>query len=121
MLLSRHTRRRELTFYLGALGLGWLVPSGASAQAKRYRVGFLTLEPGDDLSAFLGRLLELGYVEGGGLTYIHHSAEGDPKRLRGLAEELVRQKPDVIVAGWGALAPQAAKAATATIPIIFTG
>jgi putative ABC transport system substrate-binding protein len=36
-----------------------------------------------------------------------------------MAEELVRAKPDVLVAGWGTLAPKALKAATATIPIVF--
>src|SRR5262249_30581897 len=36
-----------------------------------------------------------------------------------LAEELVRAKPDVLVAGWGTLAPKALKEATATVPIVF--
>jgi len=36
-----------------------------------------------------------------------------------MAEELVRGKPDVLVAGWGTLAPKALRTATATIPIVF--
>jgi ABC-type uncharacterized transport system substrate-binding protein len=48
------------------------------------------------------------------------SADGDPKRLLPLAQELVREKPDVMLAGWGTLAPQALKAATSSIPIVFS-
>ena len=62
---------------------------------------------------------ELGYVEGANLAVTHRSAQGDPGRLAALAEELVRGSPDVLVAGWGTLAPGALKAATATIPIVF--
>jgi putative ABC transport system substrate-binding protein len=83
-------------------------------------VAFITLDPGEHASVILRPLRDLGFIEGANLTFVHRSAEGDPNRLRALAEELVRAKPDVIVAGWGTLAPQAAKAATATIPIVLT-
>jgi len=49
------------------------------------------------------------------------SAEGKPQRFPALAAELVSLKVDVIVAGGGTLATQAAKQATRTLPIVFTG
>src|SRR4051794_34812016 len=112
--------RREFTISSTAAGLSWLLPSAVCAQSRTYRVAFITLDPGEHASVILGPLRDLGFVEGVNLTFIHRSAEGDPKRVRVLAEELGRGKPDVIVAGWGTLAPQAAKEATATIPIVLT-
>jgi putative ABC transport system substrate-binding protein len=61
----------------------------------------------------------LGYYAGKNLILEYRSADGDPKRLSTLAEELVQTRPDVLVAGWGTLAPKALKAATAIIPIVF--
>ena len=72
------------------------------------------------MKAFLERLLELGYSEGTNLIFEYRSAEGRPDRLGPLATELVQAKPDVLVAGFGTLAAKAAKAATTTIPIVFT-
>jgi putative ABC transport system substrate-binding protein len=90
------------------------------AQTEIKRIAFLSLAPGEDTSPLRGRLHELGYIEGVNLSFLHRSAEGDPKRLPELAADLIKQNPHVIVAGWGTLAPQAAKNATATIPIVFT-
>jgi putative ABC transport system substrate-binding protein len=112
-------RRRDFIRLLGSVAaIAW--PLSARAQSRTYRVGLLTLETGEDASKLVGRLRELGYVEGKNLDYEHRSAEGDPKRLGALADELVRLKPDVLVAGWGTLAPKALKAATGTIPIVFS-
>jgi putative ABC transport system substrate-binding protein len=77
------------------------------------------LDPDEKAAQFSGLLGNLGYVAGKNLSLDHRSADGDPGRLAGLAEELVRAKPDVLVAGWGTLPPKALKAATATIPIVF--
>ena len=65
-------------------------------------------------------LYELGYREGANMVVDYLSAEGHPERLGPLAMELVRAKPDVLIAGFGTLAAQAAKAATTTIPVVFT-
>ena len=111
-------RRRELLKVLGNAAIAW--PFVAHAQSKVYRVGLLTLEAGEDASQFVGKLRDLGYVEGKNLQYVHRSAEGDPKRLAALAAGLVQLKPDVLVAGWGTLAPKALRAATETIPIVFS-
>src|SRR5262245_62716561 len=53
------------------------------------------------------------------MTFKYRSAEGHPERLAPLAMELVQDRPDVLVAGFGTLAAQAAKAATTTIPVVF--
>ena len=63
---------------------------------------------------------ELGYTEGANLSVLYRSAEGDPARLAALAADLVQAKPDVLVAGWGTLAPKALKAATDSLPIVFS-
>jgi putative tryptophan/tyrosine transport system substrate-binding protein len=98
--------------------------AGRAQQAGRaYRVCFLALTPGEDTTSMkplLERLHELGYGEGKNMAFEYRSAEGRAERLPQLAMELVRGRPDVLIAGFGTLAAQAAKAATMTIPIVFT-
>jgi ABC-type uncharacterized transport system substrate-binding protein len=102
-----------------------LTPLAAETQpaGKSHRISFLALTPGEDatlMKALLERLHELGYSEGKNMTFEYRSAEGRPERLSQLAMELVQARPDVLIAGFGTLAAQAAKAATTTIPIVFT-
>jgi len=106
-------------------GLLSAAPLTAEAQPARKvsRIGFLGLTPGEDTTSvppLLERLRELGYSEGRNMTFEYRSAEGRPERLPPLAGEMVRAKPDVLIAGFGTLTAQAAKAATTTIPIVFT-
>ena len=84
-----------------------------------YKIGFLTLDPTESASVLAKPLEAMGYVVGRNLTLDYRSAEGDPARLPALATDLVRTGPDVLVAGWGTLAPKALKAATSTVPIVF--
>jgi putative ABC transport system substrate-binding protein len=72
-------------------------------------------------SRFWHAMHELGWVEGQTITVERRSAEeeDDPERLRGLATELVQRPVDVILAA-GPQAALAAKAASDTIPIVFT-
>jgi putative tryptophan/tyrosine transport system substrate-binding protein len=102
-----------------------LMPLVAEAQpaGRSYRMSFLALTPGEDatlMKAFQERLHELGYSEGKNMTFEYRSAEGRPELLPQLAMELVQARPDVLIAGFGTLAAQAAKAATTTTPIVFT-
>jgi putative ABC transport system substrate-binding protein len=69
------------------------------------------------LNAFLQRLRELGYTEGKNLTIDRQYANGSSDRLRELAAELARLKPDIIVA-FSTTATRPAKEATSTIPIV---
>jgi putative ABC transport system substrate-binding protein len=103
-----------------AAGVVAATPVAVFAQSRVYRVAFLALQVGEDASLLTKPLRELGYVEGANLTVLYRSAGGDPARLAALSEELVGAKPDVLVAGWGTLAPQALRAATATLPIVFS-
>jgi len=105
-----------------AILLLFAAPLAAEAQAKVWRVGFLTsasAEAGNPrIATFRQRLSELGYVEGKNVALEIRSAEGIPERLPGLATELVRLKVDVIVAG-GSPSIAAAKKATTSIPIVM--
>jgi putative ABC transport system substrate-binding protein len=54
------------------------------------------------------------------MIWEYRSADGRVERLQELAAELVRAGPDVVIAGYGTLAPKALIAATRSIPIVFT-
>jgi putative tryptophan/tyrosine transport system substrate-binding protein len=112
-------KRRELVIALGASAL--VVPLGAFAQQQDrvWRIGTLdaTSMNAALLEAFRKGLHELGYIEGKNLVIEYRSADGRLERLAELASELVRAKVDVIVPR-GTNASQAAKNATATIPIV---
>lgn len=86
------------------------------------RIGYLTIRArGHRLEeAFLAGMRELGYVEGKNITIEWRFADGRAERLPALAAELVAQRPDLIVSA-STQAIEAAKAATATIPVIFPG
>jgi putative ABC transport system substrate-binding protein len=108
--------------FIAGLGSAAAWPIAVRAQ-QPYRIGYLALMSGEDrtlMKPLLERLRELGYSEGGNLTLTYRSAEGRPERLGQLAAELVRANPDVLIAGFGTLAAQAAKSATTTVPIVMT-
>ena len=120
--MTRHRLRFLVILVLGCL----VAPLAADTQppaGKSSRISVLALVPGEDttlMTALLERLHELGYREGQNMTLAYRSAEGRPEQLAPLAMELVRAHPDVLIAGFGTLAAQAAQAATTTIPIVFT-
>jgi putative tryptophan/tyrosine transport system substrate-binding protein len=116
-------RRREFIALVGVVLGTWPLIATAQRAEKSHRLGFLALVPGENatlMQALLERLHELGYSEATNMIFEYRSAEGHPERLASLAAELVRAKPDVLITGFGTLAAQAAKAATPTIPIVFT-
>jgi putative ABC transport system substrate-binding protein len=115
--------RRTFLAGTGAALLAAPLATEAQRAGKVYRISFLGLTPGEDTTSMkplLERLHELSYSEGRNMTFEYRSAEGRPERLPLLATELVRASPDVLIAGFGTLTAQAAKAATTTIPIVFT-
>ena len=89
-------------------------------QTKVSRLGVLLFgTPETDAFPIIRRGLEaLGYVEGRNIVFEHRYAEGTPERLADLASDLVRSRPDLIIAAGGDVAPFA-KRATATIPIVM--
>ena len=114
-------QRRQFIALLGGTVATW--PLAAVAQQSAIpTIGFLRSTRPDastDLLVALRKgLKETGYVEGENLTIEYRWAENQQERLSALAADLVRQRCLVIIAG-GVNAAFAAKAATATIPIIF--
>jgi putative tryptophan/tyrosine transport system substrate-binding protein len=97
----------------------------AQQPAKTPRIGILIAPSASSFStrveAFHRRLRELGYLEGKNIVIEYRYAEGKVERIPDLAAELVRLKVDVIVTSGGERTILAAKKASATIPIVFTG
>ena len=109
-------RRREFITLLSGAAAAW--PVVARAQ-QRFRIGLLsTGGAGFFVAPFVGKLAELGYVEGKNTILERKFAEGNAGRLKEYAAELVQQHVDVIVT-IGTPAGFAAKQATSTIPIVF--
>jgi putative tryptophan/tyrosine transport system substrate-binding protein len=117
-------RRRDVLALLGGAAIA--LPRAAPAQQKQMPVvGFLSggspapFQP--YVAAFYQGLSETGYVEGQNVTIEYRWAEGRNDRLPELAADIVSRKVDVIVASGGVLSALAAKNATSTIPIVFSG
>jgi putative ABC transport system substrate-binding protein len=114
--------RRELMLVLGG---ALTAARGLRAPQKAMPViGYLSsTSPGPNtanVAAFRQGLGETGYVEGQDVAIEYRWGEGHYDRLPGLAADLVGRKVDVIAAS-GVPSIRAAKSATSTIPIIFTG
>jgi putative tryptophan/tyrosine transport system substrate-binding protein len=111
-------RRREFITLLGSAA-AWPLTARAQHAAKPARIGYLAIRsPISEDEAFLKGLRELGWVEGQNIFIERRVAAGSSDRLKEFAGELVRLKVDVIVSATS-VATQAAKDATASIPICF--
>ena len=112
--------RREFLTFVGATA-AW--PFAAQAQQGVPLVAFLSgrshAESGPVLEEFKKGLAENGFADGRNLRFEYRWAEGHYSQLPNLAAELVELRPRVIVTTGGNVTALAAKAATASIPIIF--
>jgi putative ABC transport system substrate-binding protein len=111
-------RRREFIMLLGGAA-AW--PLAARAQARKLpTIGFLGADSfsfSPWTSAFVERLRELGWIEGGTVAIEYRWSEGRPERLAEIAAEFVRLKVDAIATVSGAV--PTLQQATAVIPIVF--
>jgi putative tryptophan/tyrosine transport system substrate-binding protein len=114
--------RRAFISLVGGAAAAWPLAAHAQQQALPL-IGYLSSgSPGllqQRRDVFLQGLAETGYVPGRNVAMEYRWAEGHYDRLPELAAELVRRQVSVIVAADAIITAQAAKAATATIPIVF--
>ena len=113
-------KRREFITLLGGLA-AWPLAARAQ-QAKLPMIGFLgeSTPSGQRewVATFVGRLRELGWIEGTNVVIEYRWAEGRNERFAAMVAELIRLKVDVIVTQ-GTPAVLAAKQATFVVPIVF--
>jgi putative tryptophan/tyrosine transport system substrate-binding protein len=121
-MLFHQRKRREFITLLGGTAV-WPLPARAQQQQMSV-IGLLNGQSSaasiGQLAAFRQGLAESGYFEGRNLAIVYRSAEGDVARLPALAAELVQIPVAVLAAVGGDSTVRSAKAATATIPIVFT-
>jgi putative ABC transport system substrate-binding protein len=120
ILLSPAREGRATVFPLGAV---LVAPLAAEAQqaGRVYRIGYMgtTPLPRHMWESFVTELRALGWIEGQNIIFERRFSEGRAERFKTFAEDFVRLKVDMILTAGGLPPAQAAKDATATLPIVL--
>jgi putative tryptophan/tyrosine transport system substrate-binding protein len=113
--------RRALISLLGGAAV-WPLAARAQQADRMRRIGFLRAAPPSEreLEALLRGLVDQGWVQGRNFVLLPQWGDGNVARLPELAVALVNTNVDVILAD-GAVTTRAARAVTASIPIVMTG
>src|SRR5216684_6560430 len=113
-------RRREFVTLLGGAVAAWPLAARAQASPKGPTIAWIGTSPqlnASFIENFLRVMRELGYAEGRNFEMLYRFTDGYQERLPALTEEVIRLKPDVIVAA-AVIYAVAARKATSTIPIV---
>ena len=116
--MASHITRREFVVALGGAMTVWPVAARAQQVAKVWRIGYLAESRRQVDEIFRQSLRKLGYTEGSNLAMIYRWAAGGS--FEPLADDLVAQSPDLIVAV-GSPATRALNERTTRIPIVMVG
>jgi len=117
-------RRREFFALMGSAAAGWPLAARAQQAERVRRIGVLVAAREDDaegqrrVDLLRQGLRELGWTEGRNINFDYRWVGGDAARAKNNAAELVKQKPDVIIAN-STLSLAAVRNETNTIPIVF--
>ena len=114
-------RRREVITLLGGAAAAWPLGARAEVASKRPLIAWLSGGTAQFSTGFVDNFLrgmrDLGYVEDRNFDMVYRFADGYGDRLPALTDEVVRLKPDVILAS-AIIAAFAARKVTSTIPIV---
>ena len=112
--------RRNFIAALGGGAVGWPLAARAQQPPRLPTVGLLTPDASSwsaETAAFIGRLSQLGWIDGRTITIEYRWSEARPESVAEIAAEFARQKVDIIVTSGDAVATL--KQATTVIPIVF--
>ena len=114
-------KRREFITLLGGAAVAWPLAARAQQPERMRRVGFLRAAPPSEreLEALLRGLVDHGWVQGRNFVLLPQWGDGNVARLPELAVALMNTNVDIIVVD-GVFTARAARAVTATVPIVMT-